>query len=106
MRDMKAIIDGKRYNTQTARQIAEWDNGVPPTDFNFVEEGLYQTPRGRYFVAGRGGPMSKYCKSVGNCQAGGDDVRPVTEEEAVKWLEDRELVEAIESWFPHYVEDA
>ena len=86
---MKKIIDGKVYNTETAKCLAEWDNGYSYSDFRFCEEGLYRTRNGRYFIHGKGGAMTRYSERCGNnsyCE--GEDIRPVTEAEAKEWVEE------------------
>jgi hypothetical protein len=40
------IIDGKRYNTETAERVAYYNNGLGSGDFHVFEEYLYRTPRG------------------------------------------------------------
>ena len=60
---MKAIIKGRKYDTTTAKEVG-WDNN------------------------GRGGPSSKYCRSVGLNEWSGDEkITPLTTEEAKKWAE-------------------
>lgn len=39
---MKKIIDGKMYNTETATEIHHFNNGLPYSDFNYLEESLYK----------------------------------------------------------------
>ena len=44
---MTKIIDGKRYNTETATLIGEWTNGAYRGDFNRVEyHGAMRMPAG------------------------------------------------------------
>ena len=63
---MRKIIDKKTYNTDTATKIAEIWHGNSYDDFNFIEEILYMTPNGRYFLYQSGGPYSKMGAPVGN----------------------------------------
>ena len=37
---MKSIINGKRYDTETAQELASWDNGCNCGDFHECEETL------------------------------------------------------------------
>ena len=60
--NMKKVIDGALYNTDTARCIGAWDNGYFRNDFNFCKEMLYKTKSGKSFLYGEGGPMSKYSR--------------------------------------------
>ena len=37
---MKKIINGKKYDTDTATAVCEWDNGLPNSDFKAIERML------------------------------------------------------------------
>lgn len=85
---MKKIINGKLYNTETARLIGDYEYSNS-SDFNWVYEGLYVTKKGQYFLAGKGGANSKYGKSLGNnSYGGGSNIELLTENEAKEWAED------------------
>jgi len=103
---MKAIIDGKRYNTETATEVAEYWNGLGGGDFGRYEESLYKTAKGAWFLAGKGGPMSPYAQSVGNGQSGGEGIRPITADEAREWLEKKNEIDALDEHFADHIEDA
>lgn len=86
---MKKIINGKLYNTETAREIASWSDGMSFRDFSHVEEVLYQKRTGEFFLFGEGGPMSKYAESAGQNQwTGGSKIIPLDWESARKWAEE------------------
>lgn len=53
---MKKIIDGKMYNTETAKECGTWDNCE--YGFNRVEETLYRKKTGEFFIHGEGGANS------------------------------------------------
>jgi hypothetical protein len=104
---MKAIINGKRYNTETAEKLASWGNGRGTTDFHFVAEELYRTRNGALFMAGEGGALSRYSEPCGhNGSCGGSRIEPMTTAQALNWLESRSLTEEIEKHFPQAVQDA
>lgn len=85
---MKKIIEGKRYDTETARKVGEFSSPGSRRDFQYYEESLYQKRTGEYFLAGEGGPASKYSRKTGqNEWSGGKDITPVTEAEAQAWAE-------------------
>lgn len=85
---MKKIIKGKLYDTETAKEIASTYHGEGPRDFRHYSEELYRKRTGEYFLHGEGGPMSKYAESVGqNSWSGGEDIRPLTLQEAMEWAE-------------------
>ena len=88
---MTRIINGKRYNTETATELVAWDNGRYGGDFNRCEETLYRTKSGNYFIHGNGGPMSRWACSCGdNSWGGGDGINGLTTAEALEWLEERD----------------
>ena len=96
---MKKVINGKLYNTETAKLLHEWDNGIYGNDFRSCEESLYKTKNGAYFVAGSGGPMSIYAEVHGNSTSGGSNIEVLTESEAITWLEEYGGIEALEEFF-------
>ena len=105
---MKSIIHGLRYDTDKAVLIG-WDgyNGNR-TDFEWWEAGLYKTPRsGRYFLAGKGGPMTRWAQPVGtNGYTGGSGIVPMTAEEAREWAEQYLDAAEIEAGFAATIADA
>lgn len=109
---MKKIINGKRYDTEKAILIGEYDNlghGADSiSDFRYWEGSLYRTPRsGRYFLAGKGGPMTRFSQSAGqNSWTGGEDLIPMSQEEALEWAEAYLDPEVIEEHFSDMIEDA
>lgn len=87
---MKKIIDGKKYDTETAKQVGEtWSPaGFGPSDFEWYEETLYRKRTGEYFLCGQGGPMSRYAEAYGQSGwAGGERIMPLTYTEAKDWAE-------------------
>lgn len=86
---MKKIIDGKKYDTETAKFLEEWWNGLCITDFHYVREELYIKKTGEYFLYGEGGAASSYAKSTGSGYTDGWGITPLTKEKAMKWVEKR-----------------
>ena len=84
---MKRVIGGKVYNTETAKEIAQWDNGLSYSDFDQCSEGLYKTTKGAFFIAGSGGARSKWSESVGNWQSAGEGIIVLTTSGAMDWCE-------------------
>lgn len=103
---MKQIIDGKRYDTATAEEIAHHWNGHPTSDFKTCTETLYRTKKGAFFLHGEGGPMSIYSKSVSGGYTYGEKIVPMTDDDVVEWLERCGLTDELEELFPDRVEDA
>ena len=84
---MRKVINGKLYDTTTARHVADWSEGYP-SDFRYVSETLYRKKTGEYFVHGEGGAMSAYRESCGQNQwMGGEAIRPLGYDEARAWME-------------------
>ena len=103
---MKAIISGKRYNTETATLVAD-DSAGSRSDFRYYSEGLYKTPLDNWFIAGEGGAMSRWAQSCfGGGRVGGSGIKPLTPDEAREWLENAGEDEAIEEHFGAVIEDA
>jgi len=86
---MKKIIDGKIYNTETAQKIAFATSDYPRGDFKDYSETLYRTKKGAFFLAGEGGPMTRWGKSVGNMSTFGDGIVAMSQAEALEWIEHR-----------------
>lgn len=101
---MKKIINGKRYDTETATEIDSWEYGYP-SDHRHVYEALYKTDNGAYFLYGKGGPLSDYAVTEGNSSWGSKDINLFTRDEAKKWLEDHDLTDALESEFSDEIID-
>lgn len=88
---MQRIIDGKRYNTETATLVASESYGYKG-DFRYWDEDLYRTPRGRWFIWGEGGPMSRWARSTGqNSWCGGQGILALSEAEALAWCEQHRI---------------
>ena len=83
---MKRIIDGKRYDTSTAEEIATSTHGYK-MEFSYYEETLYCKRTGEYFLYGYGHGESKYAKQVLGDWGPGEDIVPMTYEQARQWAE-------------------
>lgn len=85
---MKKIINGRRYDTDTAKAMAE-DSYSYPSDFGHWCETLYRKNTGEFFLHGQGGAASKYAETIGQNQwSGGEKIIPLTVESAQKWAEE------------------
>ena len=104
---MKKVINGKRYDTETAALVAA-DSYSHPGDLGYWSEEIYRTKRGNWFLAGEGGAMSKYARAVGqNEMGGGNAIIPLTKSDALSWLEAHTSdSESYEKYFTDVVEDA
>ena len=102
---MKKIINGKVYDTSSAKEIGHYENGLP-TDFDYIEEVLYRKRTGEFFLHGFGGARTKYATSIGgNSWASGEKILPVSYEEARQWAEEHLDAETYEAAFGAVIED-
>lgn len=97
---MKKIINGKKYDTETAKKIDCASSMYLKTSFSYWEESLYQKRNGEFFLYGEGGPSSKYSVHVSeNEWYGGEKIIPLTEQEAKQWAEQHMSVNKYEEIF-------
>lgn len=103
---MKKVVNGKIYNTDTAIYITTYSNGYNPRDFNQLSERLYKTKKGAFFLAGEGGPLTKYAKPCGDMTMGSEDIFVLTADEAQGWLEQHNKTAELEEHFGDSIEEA
>ena len=84
---MRKIINGKAYDTNTAKLLASRDNGVSPTDFSYTSEELYIKRTGEYFLYGESNANGKYARMEYGMYCGGKNITPLTKEQAMAWCE-------------------
>ena len=85
---MKKIIDGARYNTDTAKLIGRIEPaGYDHSNFSYFCEELYKSKAGKYFLFGEGHGNSRYGVWHGNQGGWGEKIMPFTFEEAKDWAE-------------------
>lgn len=99
---MRKIIDKKVYNTETAELLGEWDNGLYGNDFRAVQEKLYITKKGQYFIHAWGGAMSKYGRPCGNGMTDDEDIILLSKEKAEDWAIDKLSTTTVEEIFGEF----
>lgn len=83
---MNKIINGKKYDTTTAKMVGSYDNGEEYLGFLYVEEELYQKKTGEFFLYGWGGAMTEYRVKCGsNNWSGSSCIVPYSIDEAKEW---------------------
>lgn len=103
---MKKIIDGKKYDTDTATEIGEWENMYDPRNFDYIQQVLYRKRTGEYFLYEYGNANTRYAKKVGsNSWQGASYLTPVSYETAQKWAEDHLTADEFEAEFGEVDED-
>ena len=73
-KDMKKIINGRLYDTDTAKKLGSYDNEHFTTDFNYHREELFQKRTGEYFIVN-----TSYDYTI---------ISPATEKKAKEWCEE------------------
>lgn len=97
------VINGKRYNESTAKEVAKYSSDCGRSDFRWFQETLYLKRTGEFFLVGEGGPMTKYVKTyTSGTRAYGSQIIPLSESEACEWIEEN-ANHLYEEYFP--VED-
>ena len=104
---MKAIINGKRYDTEKAHEIGNFSHGNP-SDWGWYSETLYKTLRsGVYFLHGKGGPRSPYAESPRPGEwTGSSKITPIDRDDAYDWAERNGLTDTLETEFSEKIADA
>jgi hypothetical protein len=103
---MKQVINNLIYDTEAAEEIGHCGTSNP-TDFNYFSAKLYRTPRGRYFLAGEGGPSSVFSRPVDqNSWSGGSGIIALDPMEALRYAENHLSASVIEQYFSDYLEEA
>ena len=86
---MKKVLDGKVYDTETAKLIGKKIERSNGKLIGWeVNEWLYLTKSGNYFIHGCGGELSDYCVYKNGVVRSGEKIKPVTLEQAKHWGEE------------------
>ncbi len=96
---MKKIIAGKKYDTETAKEVGYWSNNYSYSDFSYCEEKLFRKRNGEYFLYGSGGAMTIYAECCCDGRCGGSNIIPMTVDEAKQWAEEHIDVDEYEAEF-------
>lgn len=79
---MKKIINGKLYNTETAKEVGQYWNGYDCENDFYEKEKLYLKKTGEWFLYGEGGAVSCYGVEYGTTYIGSSVIIPFTIGEA------------------------
>lgn len=102
---MKRVIDQRRYDTDTAKEIGT-AGCSDPSDFNWWSETLYQKRTGEFFLHGEGGPLSRYAEQTGqNEWQGSEQLIPLNFDRAREWAEENLDADDYEAAFGEVSED-
>lgn len=96
---MKKIINGKLYDTNTAKELGMGGASCSARDFRYYVETLYRKRTGEFFLHGKGGPASKYADRVGDMMTGGEKIIPIDLKQAMAWVEENLRAEEYQEIF-------
>ena len=83
---MKTRMNGKTYNTDTARRVGRWSNDLPTGDFKHRTEELYLKRTGEFFLYGEGGAATMFADcGEDDSTSFGRHIRPVSRGKARIW---------------------
>ena len=103
---MKKIVNGKSYNTETATEICDIGNGLRKGDFKWDDSALYVTKKGAFFLAGEGGPSSRWARQHSNMWIEGSGIATLSKGEALSLAEEHAPTDVIEEFFGDMIEEA
>lgn len=95
---MKKVINGKKYDTDTAYEVGSYYQGNYGDFFSFCEI-LYRKKTKEFFLECSGGPMSKYSEYFDGDMCGTHILKPLTDTEAKIWAEKYCEVDVYEQLF-------
>ena len=99
--------NGRRYDSSKAILVGRYESPHNPGDFSAWEAGLYRTKQsGQFFLAGEGGPMTRFGRPVQGGIGRGEKITPMSPEEALAWAEQYLEPEEIEAAFKDHLRDA
>ncbi len=97
---MRKAIGKKSYDTARAKLVCKFESDLGKYDLEFEITELYRTARGAWFVAGTGGPASRWAVESGRGSwRGGSGLLPITSEEAREFLEQHAAAALVEEYF-------
>lgn len=104
---MNKVINGKRYDTDKAKEIGSWENMDDASSFDYICETLYRKRTGEFFLHCEGNARTPYATfSADGWARGGEVIRPLGYEEAREWAEGRLEASEYEAVFGEVSEDA
>ena len=96
---MIKIVNGIKYNTETADQVAQYFYSDEYNTDDYCLERLFRKTTGQYFLCCEGGRNTKYARIEGHYKTSGTVIISVDEAGAKKWAENRISVDQYENIF-------
>ena len=106
MKRVKKKFNQQVYDTKKAELIYEYENDYEMSNFQWMVESLYRTKKGEWFLAGEGGPMTKYRKISDDGDTYGEGLEPISADTALEWLKQFGDTKTIERYFADTIEEA
>ena len=104
---MNKVINGRRYDTDKAREVAHADNMDDATSADYCRETLYRKRNGEHFLHCEGNARTPYATFTADGWAKpGEVLRPLTYEEAQQWASDSLSGDDYEAAFGTVPDDA
>lgn len=89
---MKVIINGKLYDTDSAEEVAKWLSKERITSMKWMRKALMLNQTGDYFFLNEGGALTEYAEFDGKYRRPGVRIEPATEEEAIAFLKEKDVI--------------
>lgn len=102
---MKKYIQGRKFDTSTAKQVWTKNNGFGVNALNYTEETLYLKKSGVYFLYQKSGPLGDFAIKKGQENVGRELITPLTYKEALKWASNKIPSEIFSKYFDKPTED-
>lgn len=100
---MRQIIDGKRYDTETAEELCQLDS-PPKSENTWHDTRLYRSPKGQFFLEGEGYAKSMWSQPIPsggpNGRMPGSGLRLIAPDQARVILERQNEIAILEKLFP------
>lgn len=102
---MQKYIEGRKFNTATARKIGVKTNGFNSNALNYTEEALYLKKSGVYFLYKKSGPLGKYGIKKGNENKGQELIEPISFSKAKIWTKNNLTYDIYSRYFERPTKD-
>ena len=96
---MKKIINGKKYDTDTATEVINLYSKLSKTHFGYWECDLFRTAKGNWFICGEGNGASIFAERMGTGSTSGSGIRVVSNDWVRDELERAGYDYALEKYF-------
>lgn len=97
---MKRIINGRLYDTETAKELDYHENMANRSDYRYLCETLYRKRNKEFFMHLEGGPLSEAAEiDDDGMMSSGEKIMPLSTEQARRWCEENLDVDTYQALF-------